>query len=222
MHRSTPEAGFSLVELVVGVGILSVLMGAAFTLMARGQQSYDANQLLTQSHQNAEFAVQRVSEIIRGSGCNPTNASTVNALQFVQSGNTTSSIRVKSDMNGDGTFTDLVTSSTTSSAWAIDPKYLILSAEDVTIEYYATATTVTVASSTVDIPARSITIKDNSAPTPTPYVIAQNIMDFQAVLSADSREVLLTITAGPNTPFSATDPRYRSYTTGTRIRLRNR
>jgi prepilin-type N-terminal cleavage/methylation domain-containing protein len=222
MRHSAPQSGFSLIELVVGLAILTVIMSAAFSLMARGQQSFDSNQILSQSHQNAEFALQRVGEIIRGSGCNPTNVTSINSLQFVQSGSTTASIRVLSDMDGDGAFTDLVTTSSTSTAWAIDPRYLILSAEDVTIEYFADATTVTTSSGTVSIPGRSITLKDNASSTPTPVVIAQNIMDFQAVPSADGRDVLVSVTAGPNPPFSANDPRYRTYTTGTRIRLRNR
>jgi Tfp pilus assembly protein PilW len=222
MRTHANESGFSLVEFIIGVGILTVLMGTAFTLMARGQQSFDSNQILAQSHQNAEFAVQRVSEIIRGSGCNPTNVSTVNSLQFVQSGSSTSSIRVKSDMDGDGAFNDLVTASSTGTAWAIDPQYLILSAEDVTIAYYASTTTVTVGSTTVSIPGRCITLMDNTASSPTPVVIAQNIVAFQAVPSADAREVLLSVTAGPNPPFLPSDPRYRTYATGTRIRLRNR
>jgi prepilin-type N-terminal cleavage/methylation domain-containing protein len=223
MRQPPQEHGFSLVEFVVGLAILTVIMGTAFSLMTRGQQSFDANQILSQSHQNAEFAVQRVSEIIRGAGCNPTNTSTVNSLQFVQSGATTSSIRVKSDMDGDGGLTDLVTGSPSPSAWAIDPRYLILSAEDVTIAFYSSPTTVTVGTGTVSIPGNSITITDNQASPPTgPIVIAQNIVAFQAVPSADAREVTISVTAGPNPPFTLNDPRYRTYETGTRIRLRNR
>jgi Tfp pilus assembly protein PilW len=218
MKKNSREAGFSLIELVIGVGILTVIMGAAFNLMVHGQRSFDSNQILAQSHQNAEFAVQRVSEIIRGAGCNPTNVSTVNALQFVQNTGSTASIRVKSDMNGDGDFTDLVTTSSSANAWAISPQYLILSAEDVTIAYYATATVV----GSATIPGRTITIMDNTASTPAPVVIAQNITAFQAVPSADQREVVLSITAGPNPPFLPTDPRFRTYSTGSRIRLRNR
>jgi len=222
MNKHSNESGFSLIEFAIGVAILTIIMSAAFSLMTRGQQSFDSNQILSQSHQNAEFAVQRVSEIIRGSGCNPTQTSTVNSLQFVQSGATTSSIRVKSDMDGDGNFLDLVAASSTSSAWEIDPRYLILSAEDVTLDYYATTTSVTTSSGTVTVPGRCITLTDNQSATPTPVVIAQNILAFQAVPSTDAREVTLSVTAGPNPPFTAADPRYRTYSTGSRIRLRNR
>jgi prepilin-type N-terminal cleavage/methylation domain-containing protein len=218
MQQHTNESGFSLIELVVGIGILTVLMGAAFNLMVRGQQSFDSNQILAQAHQNAEFAVQRVSEIIRGSGCNPTQVSTVNSLQFVQNAGSTSSIRVKSDMDGDGTFNDIVALNSASASWAISPEYLILSAEDVTIAYYPTATTV----GGTTVPGRCITIADNVGSNTAPVVIAQNITAFKAEPTSNFKEVIVTITAGPNPPFQATDPRFRTYTTGTRIRLRNR
>src|SRR4051794_2261778 len=108
--KSRAEKGFSLMELVVAVGILMVVMAIAFKLASKSQTSANANQVLAQAHENAEFALSRVSEIIRSAGSNPTSVSTQNPLNFFVSGSV-SSVRILSDLNGDGDESDTVTNS---------------------------------------------------------------------------------------------------------------
>ena len=220
MKQTTQESGFSLFELVVTVAILTVVMGAAFNLMTRSQVSYDANQIQAEAHANADFAVNRVTEIIRGAGSNPTNLTTVNWIDFLTNPDS-SSVRVKSDLNGDGDVTDRVDAVSA----ATTTQYHIISSEDVTLRYYPTETVV----SGVTIPARTICMIDNT-PVPgttasydlAPIVIAQNILSFSCPAGSNPREVTLSITAGPSRAISTSDPRYRSYATSARIRLRNR
>jgi prepilin-type N-terminal cleavage/methylation domain-containing protein len=219
MNGAGKESGFSLLELVVSVAVMTVVMGTAFLLMTRSQVSFDANQIQAEAHENAAFGLNRVSEIVRGAGSNPSNIATVNALNFLTNPDA-SSVRVKSDLNGDGDVTDRIEAGGGASS-----QYFIIASEDVTLRYYPTDTTV---NGTL-IPGRTICMIDNTPLTGTtgsydltPIVIVQNVLDFSCPVGANPREIMLTITAGPSRPMSQSDPRYRSYTTSTRIRLRNR
>lgn len=214
MRTRNAESGFSLIELVVSVGILMVVLSVAFTLASRSQSMSMGTQILAQAHENADFAMQRVTEIIRGSGSNPTNGTTINSLNFVQSGGSTSSITVKSDLNGDGDTLDYVTNvvgTTTSVGTTVgsaDARYFIIASEDVTISF--------------DAAGNTILMKDNTTAGSTPIILAQNVIGFSAVPTSDSREVNITVEAGPTLDIPRTDARYRSYTATGAIKLRNR
>lgn len=218
--RRSVEGGFSLLELVVVCAILTVVMGAAFGLMASTQQSFDRNQMLAEAHQNADFAVLRLTELVRGAGANPNGVSFVNNIAGIsnkEAGSNTNSnrvIRIQSDLNCDGATNQRVT--------VTGSNYYLLSSEDVTLKFYPTATTV----SGVTIPEHTLCMIDNTPGTNpsqgVPVVLAANILDFDCTVAADPREVTVKLTAGPSKNVAANDPRYTAFTRTTQIRLRNR
>lgn len=223
MPKHSTSAGFSLLELLIVVAILSIVMGAAFSLMNRSQESFDRNQLHAEAHQNADFAVTRVTELVRGAGANPEGflASAIQAVtnrETDTSAPSTSLIRVRADLDGDMALTSRV-----DPAANADAKYYILSSEDVTIKFLEEG------DPSRNIPPNTLVLIDNTpdvaggpAIRGIPFLLAQHIDDFSAEISADGTTVLLTITAGPSTPIDRTDPRWVTFTRVMEIRLRNR
>jgi prepilin-type N-terminal cleavage/methylation domain-containing protein len=214
------QPGFSLLELVVVLGILTIVMGVAFRLMTQSQVDFDRNTTFAEAHENGDFAVMRVTELVRGAGANPGALSTINSIDFISNKETDTStpdprvVRIRSDLNGDGDTDDRVGGGTA------DADYYMLASEDVTIKFFPDAAAV----NGVDVPERTICLVDNTsgAGQGAPRVVAKNITDFSCPVGADPREVTLTISAGPSRPMSAGDPRYASFTRVTQIRLRNR
>lgn len=203
MDSTTRESGFSLLELVVSVAILTVIMTIAFRLMVQSQIGFDAVQIQAESHQNAEFAVHRVTEIIRGAGANPLNLVSTTGVQFIENpGSDTSRVRVKSDLDANGRFTDVVT---TTGAGAF-----IVASEDVTIQHNATAQT--------------LEIVDNNTTGSLPITIAENILDFRCPVNQTGyypHSVLITIIAKSSRQLPLNDPRNLSITMTTQVQLRN-
>jgi prepilin-type N-terminal cleavage/methylation domain-containing protein len=219
-HRRRTESGFSLLELVVVVAILTIVTGAAFGLMTSSQESFDRNELMAEAHENADFAVLRVTELLRGAGANPNGISSINSLSFVSNkeansnSNSNRVVRVLSDLNCDGATNARVSSS--------GSNYYILSSEDVTLKFYPDDTTV----SGVAVPGHTLCMIDNTAGTNpaqgVPVVLASNIIDFSCQVPADPRVLTVTITAGPTKSVLTSDPRYVTFTRVAQIRLRNR
>src|SRR5215469_6248790 len=112
MRQANSESGFSLVEVVVALGVLTLLMGVAVGLLNGFQRNARADEIYAEAERNARFAVSRIDEIVRSAGCNPTSITTVNNATFVSfpNGNGGSSIQLKSDLDGDGLFTSRITS----------------------------------------------------------------------------------------------------------------
>jgi hypothetical protein len=182
--------------------------------MTRSQINYDANQMMVEAHANADFALNRVSELLRGAGAAPANASIYNALAFLTNP-ATNQYRILSDYDGDGLL-DSRLSTTTS-----NPDYYAMGSEDVTLRFFPATTTV----GQVTIPANSLTMIDNTPGTGqgVPVVIASNIIAFNISWSGSTPTMAtVTLTGGPSRQISPTDPRYRSFTRTTQIRLRNR
>lgn len=217
--RPADESGFSLIELVVVVGILTIIMGAAFQLMSQSQISYDRNQLLAEAHQNADFATIRIAEIIRGSGANPNSKISINGLYFIRNKQNdgdainTSIVRLQSDLDGDTFVTDR--------AGGAGSEYFLLASEDVTLRFFENQTTV----GGVTVPPGTICMIDNTAGTGqgVPIVLAEHIVAFNCPVTPPIPEqVTLTITAGPSKAVPASDPRYITFTRTMQVRLRNR
>ena len=219
MRRSAQQSGFSLLELIVSVGLLTLVMAMAFQLMVRSQVSFDANQMLTEAHANADFAVNRVAAVVRGAGANPSSAPNINALAYLENPDARS-VRIRSDYNGDEAVDDRLGDPSTAGG-----NYLVGS-EDITLKWFETAQNY----NGVDVPAYSLTLIDNTpdppgAPVPlhnVPVVIASNIRGFSCTPAGTPvRYADVTITGGPSRPMPRSDPRYREFTRTIRIRLRS-
>lgn len=215
------SAGFSLLELVVVTGILTTVMGTAFSIINDSQTSFQRNRMLAEAHQNADFAISRVAELIRGAGANPSSSQTINAVKFFSNSAIDGGpadpgvVRLKADLNGNQTLNERVDTSSAGAA-----SYYLLSSEDVTIKWYDTETSVAGAT----IPGHSIVLIDNT-PGPgqgVPVVIATHIVDFACPASSNPREVTLTLTGGPSTDVPESSPLFVSFTRVMQIRLRNR
>ena len=68
VHRST---GFSLLEMLVSVLILTVLMTAVFTFMAQVQKRFQGNAVSSESNQSARAALELMTQEIGQAGLNP-------------------------------------------------------------------------------------------------------------------------------------------------------
>lgn len=221
IDTSKRSAGFSLLELVIVTGILTTVMGTAFSILNESQTSFQRNRFLAEAHQNADFAISRVTDLIRGAGANPSAAQTINNVKFFSNSMTDSGpadpgvVRIKADLNGNQTVSDRVDSSSAGAA-----SYYLLASEDVTIKWYDTETSVL----GTTVPGHSIVLIDNT-PGPgqgVPVVIATHIVAFTCPGSSNPREVTLTITGGPSADVLESSPLFVSFTRVMQIRLRNR
>jgi prepilin-type N-terminal cleavage/methylation domain-containing protein len=203
------ESGFSLMEVVIALTVLSVILGVAFSLLTRFQQTYRYEEAYADAQRNARFAMARLNEIVRSAGTNPTATTAVNPTDFAvllppvtTSGSavSSSSIRLRSDLNGD--------TLNTSSLAAGD---VIVTSEDVTLQ--------------LDTVNRQIVMVDNTPAGNGTIPIADNIRsvtftDLEGA-SRTNKAIQVRLVALPS-GIPDGDPRYREVSyTGT-IRLRNR
>jgi len=204
------ESGFSLMELVMSLLVLTVVMGIAFSLLNRFQQSYGYEESYADAQRNARFAVARLNEIIRSAGTNPTANTTVNPTNFVSllspttvSGTaiSSSSIQLRSDLNGDTLNTTTVSSNSD----------VIVTSENVTLW--------------LDAANSRIVMDDNTVGGSTNVTIAENI---RSVIFTDpngatntNKAIQVRLIAIPS-GIAAGDPRYREVSYNATIRLRNR
>jgi prepilin-type N-terminal cleavage/methylation domain-containing protein len=63
-------AGFSMLELLVSVAIITLIMGAVFQFMAQVQKRYQGNQTITESNQSARAALEVMTQEIGQAGYN--------------------------------------------------------------------------------------------------------------------------------------------------------
>ena len=204
------ESGFSLMELIISLMVLTVVMGVAFMLLNRFQQSYRYEEAYADAQRNARFAVARLNEIIRSAGTNPTANTTVNPTNFVSllapttaSGTaiSSSSIQLRSDLNGD-TFNNTTIS--------LDSDVIVTS-ENLTLR--------------LDAPNSRIVMDDNTAGGSTNVTIAENIRSVTFTdpngASNTNKAIQVKLVAIPS-GIASGDPRYREVSYNATIRLRNR
>jgi prepilin-type N-terminal cleavage/methylation domain-containing protein len=204
------ESGFSLMELIISLLVLTVVMGIAFTLLNRFQLSYRYEEAYADAQRNARFAVARLNEIIRSAGTNPTANTTVNPTNFVSllapttaSGTaiSSSSIQLRSDLNGD-TFNNTTISSNSD---------VIVTSENLTLR--------------LDAANSRIVMDDNTPGGNTNVTIAENIRSVTFTdpngASNTNKAIQVQLVAIPS-GITTGDPRYREVSYNATIRLRNR
>jgi prepilin-type N-terminal cleavage/methylation domain-containing protein len=197
------EQGFSLIEVTLALAVMTTIMGMAFLLLNNFQQGYQREEAYADAARNARFAVSRLEEIVRSAGTNPTGKTAVNWLSFVDfgGGNTSSSLHLISDLNGDAATTSTIASDSD----------VIITSENVTLR--------------LDTAANTIVMVDNNQPTDSPrrtVPIAENIRSLTfADPDGSRRQVDVDLIAVPSgVPIS--DKRYREVHFTANIRLRNR
>jgi len=73
-HRSAglpAQAGFSLLEMLVSVAIITIIMGAVFTFMYQAQKRFQGNAVTSESNQSARAALEVLAQEIGQAGYNP-------------------------------------------------------------------------------------------------------------------------------------------------------
>lgn len=71
LPQEPATAGFSLLELLVSVAIITLVMGAVFDFMGQAQKRYQGNQVTTESNQSARAAMEIMTQEIGQAGNNP-------------------------------------------------------------------------------------------------------------------------------------------------------
>ena len=144
-----------------------------------------------------------MNEIIRSAGTNPTGKTAVNWLTFVDfgGGNSSSTLGLKSDLDGDGATTSTLASNTD----------VIIASENVTLQLNSSTNT--------------IEMVDNNQPTSSARRILPIAENIRSITFSDPdgtrREVDVTVSAVPS-GIATSDPQYREVQFTTTIRLRNR
>jgi prepilin-type N-terminal cleavage/methylation domain-containing protein len=210
MKSSQNERGFSLAELIIGLMVLTVILGIAFSLLNRFQQTYRYEEAYADAQRNARFAMARLNEIIRSAGTNPTASTTVNPTNFITllaptttTGTTvsSSSIQLRSDLNGDSLNTMRVSADSD----------VIVTSENVTLRLNADTRQIMMDDNTVT-PVQSVPVADN--------VSSITFTDPNGA-SYQNKAILVQLVAVP-VGIAVGDPRYRQVSYSATIRLRNR
>jgi Tfp pilus assembly protein PilW len=210
MKTVNGEKGFSLMELTLSLLVMTIVMGIAFGLLSSFQRIYRYEEAYADAQRNARFAMARLNEIIRSSGTNPTASSTVNSTNFavlLPTVTTTgtemssSSIRLKSDLDGDKANITTVSSNSD----------VIVTSEDVTLR--------------LDSANRRLVMDDNTSNPVTTVPIADNIISIMFTdpngTTFQNKAIQVELVAVPN-GIETGDPRFRQVSYTTTIRLRNR
>jgi len=203
MKLTSSEKGFSLIEVTIGLGVMTTIMGVAFMLLNGFQLSYQREEAFADAARNARFAVSRLEEIVRSAGTNPTGKTAVNWLTFVDfgGGNSSSSLHLVSDLNGDTATTTTITADSD----------VIITSENVTVR--------------LDTATNTIVLVDNNQAVDSPrrtVPIAENIRSLTFTDPDGSRrQVDVDLYAVPSGVLLS-DKRYREVHFTANIRLRNR
>ena len=203
MKSTVNEHGFSLMEVAIALAVMTIVMGTAFLLLNSYQKTYQREEAYADASRNARFAVSRLEEIVRSAGTNPTGRTAVNWLTFVDfgGGNSSSSLHLISDLNGDGATTSTIGSNSD----------VIITSENVTLQLDATNRTIVMVDNNQAIDSTRRTVP-----------IAENIRSLTfSDPDGSRRQVNVELWAAPRGVIQG-DPRYREVHLTANIRLRNR
>ena len=197
-------------ELTVSLLVLTVILGVAFGLLNRFQQTYRYEEAYADAQRNARFAMARLNEIIRSSGTNPSANTTVNPTNFAvllppttTSGTEvmSSSIQLRSDLDGDTLNNTSVSSNSD----------VIVTSENVTLR--------------LDLENRRIVMDDNTVSPASTLPIADNIIGLTFTdpngATFTNKAIQVQLIAVPN-GIAQGDRQYREVSYTATIRLRNR
>lgn len=90
------NAGFSLIELLVTIAVLSVVSGAAISMMYQSQFVYTEQSQMAATSQNLRSALDQVVRVIRQAGSDPLETIAVPAIAVLGTGH----VQVSSDLTG--------------------------------------------------------------------------------------------------------------------------
>jgi type II secretory pathway pseudopilin PulG len=92
-------AGFSLLELVASLAILTLVLGSVFTFMVQSQKRFQGNTVISQSNQAARAALEMMSQEIGQAGFNPQFTSAITSSVSVTASATPQCVTLSS-ING--------------------------------------------------------------------------------------------------------------------------
>ncbi len=94
--RRRREGGFTLINLLVSMGIGGIVLSAVTTTFVSQSQSYDVQEQIVEMQQNARAAMDIMTREIRMAGYSPTGASLVGVHHH------TDKIHIRADITGNG------------------------------------------------------------------------------------------------------------------------
>ena len=97
------SAGFTLVEVLVCLALLSILFGTVYRSYATVNRSYTKENVKAGVQQKTRIGIELMARDIRLAGLDPLNEANAG---FISSGTNTTSIRFTADLNYDGDVTD--------------------------------------------------------------------------------------------------------------------
>jgi type IV pilus assembly protein PilW len=99
-NQLTNERGFSLMELLVAVGLGMVILGSVASTFITQTRVYNAQEQVNEMQQSARAAMDLISREIKLAGYKPTGTS-ITGVSY-----STTSLRIRADLNGDGVIDD--------------------------------------------------------------------------------------------------------------------
>jgi len=106
MRRGGPEGGFTLVEVLVSLTLLSMVLGGIAALMVQNSQINRAEQMSAEVQSNARNCLTMIVQVLRTAGWDPKNAGFAAVGLDPSPTNSTNYIEVFADLNEDGDTND--------------------------------------------------------------------------------------------------------------------
>ncbi len=106
MRRDGPEGGFTLVEMLVSLTLLSMVFGGIAALMIQNSQINRTEQMSAEVQSNARNCLSMIVQVLRTAGWDPKNAGFAAVGLDPSPTNSTNYIEVFADLNEDGDTND--------------------------------------------------------------------------------------------------------------------